>query len=107
MEWIFLLIAGAFEVTWATLLKYSDGLSKLWFSVATVICMILSFVFLSKATKTMEIGTAYAVWTGIGALGAVIVGAILFHEQVTLLRAFFVCLLIVGIIGLKFTAGQS
>jgi quaternary ammonium compound-resistance protein SugE len=80
MNWLYLIIAGFFEVVWATGLKYSEGFTKLWPSVITVSGMIVSFYFLSLATKTLPLGTAYAVWTGIGALGAVLVGIFLFHS---------------------------
>lgn len=104
MAWVFLLIAGVFEVLWATFLKYSDGFSKPGYSIGTVIGMIISFYFLAQATKTLPIGTAYAVWTGIGAFGAVIVGALVFKETLTLNRAFFIALLLIGIVGLKLTS---
>ena len=106
MAWIFLLIAGALEVFWSTCLKFSQGLTVPKFSVPTVVGMILSFVFLSQATKVLPLGTSYAIWTGIGALGAVIVGVALFHESVSPARMVFVVLLLVGIIGLKATAGK-
>jgi len=104
MPWLFLLVAGLFEVVWATFLKMSDGFSKLSYSTVTVIAMIASFYFLSQAMKTIPLGTSYAIWTGIGALGAVIVGVAVFHEHITLLRGFFVLLLLAGIIGLKITS---
>ena len=106
MAWIFLLIAGALEVFWSTCLKFSQGLTVPKFSVLTVVGMILSFVFLSQATKVLPLGTSSAIWTGIGALGAVIVGVALFHESVSPARMVFVVLLLVGIIGLKATAGK-
>ncbi|NLK36913.1 MAG: multidrug efflux SMR transporter [Epulopiscium sp.] len=104
MQWVFLLVAGIFEVVWATCLKFSHGFSKLNYSIYTIIGMIISFYFLSQATKTLPIGTAYAIWTGIGAIGATIVGVLLFHESMTLIRGFFVVLLLTGIIGLKITS---
>ncbi len=106
MAWGFLFIAGVFEVVWATLLKLSDGFSKVGFSVGTIVGMIISFFFLSQATKVLPLGTAYAIWTGIGAIGATIVGVLIFNESMTLARGFFVIMLIVGIIGLKFTSGH-
>ena len=106
MAWIFLLIAGALEVFWSTCLKFSQGLTVPKFSVLTVVGMILSFVFLSQATKVLPLGTSYAIWTGIGALGAVIVGIVLFKESVSPARLVFVALLLVGIIGLKATSGH-
>ena len=106
MEWIFLVIAGGLEVFWSTCMKYSEGFTDLKFSVLTIIGMIFSFLFLSQATKSLPLGTAYAVWTGIGALGAVIVGIVLFKEPVTVARIFFVSLLLIGIVGLKATSGH-
>ena len=104
MEWIYLVIAGGLEVFWSTCLKFSEGFTVLKFTILTVIGMIFSFVFLSQATKVLPLGTAYAVWTGIGALGAVIAGIVLFHESVSPVRLFFVALLFIGIIGLKATS---
>ena len=106
MEWFFLVIAGGLEVFWSTCMKYSEGFTDLKFSILTIIGMIFSFLFLSQATKSLPLGTAYAVWTGIGALGAVIVGILLFKESVSPLRLFFVALLLIGIIGLKATSGH-
>ena len=106
MEWIFLVIAGGLEVFWSTCMKYSEGITVLKFSILTVVGMIFSFLFLSQATKSLPLGTAYAVWTGIGALGAVIVGIVLFKEPVTAARIFFVSLLLIGIVGLKATSGH-
>lgn len=106
MEWVFLVIAGGLEVFWSTCMKYSEGFTDLKFSILTVAGMIFSFLFLSQATKSLPLGTAYAVWTGIGALGAVIVGIVLFKEPVTAARIFFVSLLLIGIVGLKATSGH-
>ncbi len=106
MEWIFLVIAGGLEVFWSTCLKFSEGFHILKFSILTILGMIFSFLFLSQATKTLPLGTSYAIWTGIGALGAVIVGIVLFKESVSPLRLFFVALLLTGIIGLKATSGH-
>lgn len=106
MEWIFLVIAGGLEVFWSTCMKFSNGFTEIKFTILTVVGMIFSFLFLSQATKTLPLGTAYAVWTGIGALGAVIVGIVLFKEPVTAARIFFVSLLLIGIVGLKATSGH-
>ena len=105
MAWFYLLIAGIFEITWAIGLKYSQGFTQLWPSLVTIAGLIASFVFLAKAAVTLPIGTAYAVWTGIGAAGTLILGIILFHEPLHASRLFFLGLLLVGIIGLKITAG--
>lgn len=106
MAWLFLFIAGIFEVVWAMGLKYSNGFSKLYPSIITVIGMIISFYFLALAVKTLPIGTAYAVWTGIGAVGAVVLGMVLFNEPKDLIRILFVCFILIGIIGLKYTASN-
>lgn len=106
MEWIYLILAGLLEVFWSTCLKFSNGFSEIRFTVLTLVGMVLSFVFLSQATKVLPLGTSYAIWTGIGALGAVIVGIVLFREPFTARRIFFVAMLLVGIVGLKFTASQ-
>lgn len=104
MAWIYLIIAGIFEVIWAVGLKYSQGFTKLYPSLLTIGGMIISFYLLSLATKTLPMGTAYAVWTGIGALGTVILGIILFHEPFTALRIVFLFLIMAGIVGLKLTS---
>ena len=104
MTWLELLIAGGLEVFWSTFLKLSEGFTRPVYSVVAVVGMILSFIFLSQATKVLPLGTAYAVWTGIGAVGAVIVGIVVFKEPVTAVRMLFVVLLLTGIIGLKATA---
>ncbi len=101
MEWIILLIAGLFEISWAIGLKFSHGFTQIIPSVLTVICMIASFYFLALALKHLSLGTAYAVWTGIGTLGTVILGIILFKEPVTAVRLFCIALILYGITGLK------
>lgn len=106
MEWIYLILAGLLEVFWSTCLKFSNGFSEIRFTVLTLVGMVLSFIFLSQATKVLPLGTSYAIWTGIGALGEVIVGIVLFREPFTARRIFFVAMLLVGIVGLKFTASQ-
>lgn len=103
MSWIYLTIAGVFEVVWTVALKYSEGFSKLLPSIITVLGMLVSFGFLSLSLKTLPIGTAYAAWTGIGAIGTVIIGIILFHEPMSVTRLLFVALILTGIIGIKFT----
>ena len=93
MAWIFLVFAGLLEVFWSTCLKLSHGFSVMRFTVLTIIGMIFSFLFLAQATKTLPLGTSYAVWTGIGALGAVIIGIILFKESASPTRLVFVAFL--------------
>ena len=104
MAWIYLLIAGIFEVVWAIGLKYSHGFTRLFPSLVTLGGMIISFYLLALATKNLPIGTAYAIWTGIGALGTAIFGIIMFSEPINMYRLFFLSLILVGIIGLKITS---
>jgi quaternary ammonium compound-resistance protein SugE len=105
MDWIFLLIAGLLEVGWAIGLKYTDGFTKLWPSLGTMLAMILSFVFLAQALRTIPVGTGYAIWTGIGAVGTVALGIALFSEPATAPRLACVALIVAGMVGLKLTAG--
>lgn len=107
MPWIVLFIAGLFEIAWAVGLKYSDGFSKLWPSIFTVSCMIISMGLLAYAVKHLPVGTAYAIWTGIGAVGTAILGMILFDESKELIRVFFIFLIVVGIVGLKLFTGEQ
>ena len=101
MEWIILFIAGLFEISWAIGLKYSHGFTLIVPSVLTVILMIASFYFLALAVKSLPLGTAYAVWTGIGTIGTVVFGIILFKEPLTAMRLFCIALILCGITGLK------
>lgn len=101
MAWTYLFVAGLLEIAWAIGLKYTDGFSKLWPSIGTVVAMVLSITFLGLALKSLPVGTAYAVWTGIGAVGTVILGIVLFAEPATALRLGCVGLILAGIIGLK------
>ena len=104
VHWVLLGIAGLMEVFWATCMKLSEGFTKLGYSALTIIGMLISFGLLSQATKTLPMGTAYGIWTGIGALGAVVVGLVVFKEPATAGRIFFAALLLIGIIGLKITS---
>lgn len=101
MKWLVLVIAGIFEVWWAVVLKYSEGFTKLVPSVLTVIGMIASFYFLSLALKELPLGTAYAIWTGIGTIGTVILGVFLFKEPIDFVRLVCIGFIVAGIIGLK------
>jgi quaternary ammonium compound-resistance protein SugE len=107
MAWIALLVAGLLECGWAVGLKYTHGFTKLWPSVLTAIALAGSMWLLAWAAKTIPIGTAYAVWVGIGALGTAILGAVLFKEPVTIARTACLLLLLAAIVGLKLTAGPS
>ena len=107
MAWLILFIAGLFEIAWAIGLKYSDGFTKLWPSIFTVVSILVSMGLLAYSVKFLPVGTAYAVWTGIGAVGTAILGIILFEESKEFVRIFFIFLIIVGIVGLKIFAGSS
>ena len=102
MAWVYLIIAGLLEIVWAIGLKYTDGFTRLVPSVVTIIAMIASVWFLALAVRTIPIGTGYAVWTGIGAVGVAILGMVLFDEPRTLLRILSILLIVAGIAGLKY-----
>ncbi|MFG1492776.1 quaternary ammonium compound efflux SMR transporter SugE [Halobacteriovorax sp. ZH4_bin.1] len=104
ISWIILVIAGLLEVCWAIGLKYTQGFTKLVPSIFTLVTLAASMFLLAKASQSLPIGTAYGVWVGIGALGAAILGIVLFNEPITLARTLFLTLLLVSIIGLKLTA---
>jgi quaternary ammonium compound-resistance protein SugE len=101
MTWVLLVIAGLFEIGWAIGLKYTAGFSRLWPSVATAVSMVISVVLLALAMRKLPVGTAYAVWTGIGAIGTVGFGILLFDEPVTPVRIGCIALIATGIVGLK------
>lgn len=106
MAWTLLFIAGIFEIVWATLLKYTDGFTKLWPSVGTVVAMGISMVCLAFALRAIPMGTAYAVWTGIGVVGTVILGIVLFDEPRNVVRLMCIGMIIAGIAGLKLTSAS-
>jgi quaternary ammonium compound-resistance protein SugE len=101
MAWFYLFVAGLFEVVWAIGLKYTDGFSRLVPSLLTVAAMALSLALLGLALKSLPVGTAYAVWTGIGAVGTAALGIYLFGEPATMARISSIALIIAGIVGLK------
>jgi len=101
VAWALLFLAGLLEVASAVGLKYTDGFTRPWPTVATLAAMIGSMVLLALAVRTLPLGTAYAVWTGIGTAGAVLLGIVLFQEPATLARLFFVGMIVAGIVGLK------
>lgn len=103
-SWILLIIAGLLEVCWAIGLKYTEGFTRLWPSVFTLVTLALSMFLLAKASASLPIGTAYAVWVGIGALGAAVLGIFLFGESASAMRLLFLAMLLTSIIGLKMTA---
>ena len=106
MNWIILFVAGLFETSWAIGMKYSDGFTKLYPGIFTIITMAISVYLLSVSLKTIPVGTAYAVWTGIGAVGTAILGIILFGESKDLARVGFIFLIIAGIVGLRIFSGK-
>jgi len=106
MNWIYLVIAGLFEVVWATTMKLSHGFTKLNFAIYTVIGLALSMFFLAVAVKKLPMSLAYPIWTGIGAVGSIIVGVVLFGDKLSPLTWIFVALLLISIVGIKFTSGN-
>ena len=102
MAWVVLFIAGICEIGWAVGLKYTDGFTRLWPTVFTGVSLVISMALLGIAVKSLPLGTAYAVWTGIGAVGTVILGIFLFKEPATVVRLVCVGLIVAGILGLKF-----
>lgn len=101
MSWIILFLAGLLEIGWAIGLKYSDGFTRLWPTVGTVVSMVASFFLLGLALKTLPVGTAYAVWVGIGAIGTAVLGILLFNESTEMLKIVSLGLICAGIVGLK------
>ena len=104
MSWILLFVAGLFEIGWAIGLKYTHGFTRLWPSVGTAVSMLVSVVLLGLAMRDLPVGTAYAVWTGIGAVGTVILGIALFNDPANAARLVCVGLIVAGILGLKLTS---
>ena len=101
MAWLILILAGLFEVAWAIGLKYTDGFTRLWPSVGTIAAIVVSMGLLGLAVRTLPVGTAYAVWVGVGAVGTVILGIVLLDEPANAPRMVSVALIIAGIVGLK------
>ncbi len=106
MPWIYLCVAGLLEIVWAISLKHTEGFSNLRWSVVTVVGMTASFYFLAQALKTIPVGTAYAIWTGIGAAGTAILGIILFSESAALPRLVCIGVIVAGIVGLMLTSSS-
>ncbi|MFI5754479.1 DMT family transporter [Streptomyces sp. NPDC051569] len=106
MAWVLLVVAGLLEVGWSVGMKYSEGFTRIWPSLFTGAGIIASMLLLSRAAKTLPIGTAYGVWVGIGAAGAAVLGMVVLGEPATAARIFFVCLLLVAVVGLKATSGH-
>ncbi|MBZ4323844.1 DMT family transporter [Streptomyces huiliensis] len=106
MAWVLLVVAGLLEVGWSVGMKYTDGFTRLWPSVFTVAGIVASMLLLSRAARTLPIGTAYGVWVGIGAAGAAVLGMTVLGESAGAARIFFVVLLLVAVVGLKATSGH-
>lgn len=104
MNWFILFVAGLFEIGWAIGLKYTEGFTRLWPSVGTAVSMVASVVLLGIAMKTLPVGTAYAVWVGIGAVGTAILGMVLLGEATNMGRLTSLALIVAGVIGLKLTS---
>ena len=107
MPWVHLIIAGLLEVAWAVGLKQTAGWTRLWPSLITVVLMIASFFFLSLALRTLPIGTAYAIWTGIGAIGTALIGLLIFDEPRTAARLVCILLIVAGVVGLKLASSTQ
>ncbi|MCO6453956.1 MAG: quaternary ammonium compound efflux SMR transporter SugE [Pirellulaceae bacterium] len=103
MAWVLLLVAALFEVGWAVGLKYTEGFTKFWPSVLTILAMVISMGLLAAAVRTIPVGTGYAVWTGIGAAGTALLGIVLFAEPVSAWRIVCLLLIVAGVVGLKFS----
>ncbi len=103
MNWLLLFVAGLFEVGWAIGLKYTQGFTRLWPTIGTAIAMLVSICLLGIAMKSLPVGTAYAVWVGVGALGTALLGMVLFGESASVARLSCLALILAGIIGLKLT----
>lgn len=106
MAWVYLIVAGLGECFWSAMMKLSDGFSHLGYSIATVAGMIFSFAALIAATKTLPLSLAYPIWTGIGAVGAVVIGVLCFKDRINPITWVFVTLLVIGIIGIKLTSAE-
>ncbi len=107
VAWTYLIIAGLLEIVWAIGLKYTEGFTRLWPSVFTIVFMLGSFFLLAQAMKQLPVGTAYAVWTGIGAVGTAIIGMWLFGEPRTVLRILCLVMIVAGVAGLKLLSKTS
>jgi quaternary ammonium compound-resistance protein SugE len=105
MAWVVLFVAGLLEVGWAVGLKYTEGFTRLWPSVATGVAVIGSMALLGLALRTLPLGTAYAIWTGIGTVGTAVTGIVVFGEPATAMRLVCIALFVAGIVGLKITSG--
>jgi quaternary ammonium compound-resistance protein SugE len=106
MTWFYLFLAGVFEVVWSSTMKLSEGFTQISWTITTFIGMLASFGFLSLALKHLPLSLAYPIWTGVGAVGAIVVGVFLFGDKISAITWLFVILLVIGIIGIKVTSGH-
>ena len=106
MAWVVLFVAGLFEIGWAVGLKYTEGLTRLWPTVGTAVSLLASMGLLALALRTLPLGSAYAIWTGIGTVGTAVLGIVLFREPATTMRLLCIALIITGIVGLKIASGS-
>lgn len=106
MNWLILVVAGLFEIGWAIGLKYTEGFTRLWPTVGTVLAMLLSIGLLGLAMKSLPVGTAYAIWVGVGAIGTAILGIVLFNEPANTARLLSLALIFAGIVGLKLSTNS-
>lgn len=104
MAWLYLLLAGIFEIIWATGLKYTEGFTRLGPSLITALAIVLSLAMLGLSLRQLPLSTAYSIWSGIGAIGTVVIGAMIFGEHLSLLRVGCISLILLGIVGLKVTS---
>ena len=107
MAWVVLFVAGLLEIGWAVGLKYTAGFTRLWPTVATAVALLASMGLLGVALRTLPLGTAYAVWTGIGTVGTAVLGIVLFREPATAMRLLCIALIVAGIVGLKLASASS
>ena len=107
MAWVTLFVAGLFEIAWAVGLKYTEGFTRLWPTVATAAALLASMALLGLSLRTLPLGTAYAVWTGIGSVGTAALGIVLFREPATAIRLACIGLIVAGIVGLKLVSAPS
>lgn len=106
MAWVTLFVAGLLEIVWAVGLKYTQGFTRLWPTVGTAVALVASMALLGLSLRTLPLGTAYAVWTGIGSVGTAVLGIVLFREPATVLRLVCIGLIVAGIVGLKVASGE-
>lgn len=107
VAWILLFVASLFEIAWAGTMKLTEGFTRLWPSLLNLACMAGSVILIENVVKVLPVGTAYAVWSGIGAIGAVVIGIFIYHEPVSVLRMLFLLMIVIGIVGLNLTTNAA